>query len=417
MQEILKLGLLVTISIIVLSMVILLFAAVLRRIYNSRKYRQLDELRDLYRKELKDLFLSEADPGDGSDFIAPPTSIKWEAIENVLLDLMDDENYREKAGALLDRLGYISFYEGKFDDRNVITKAFAIDKLGKMRSASSTDKLIPMLKHDDIEIVSVTVRALCKIGSLEGLKGILDRLPVLYEKSLTARKTVEAFLLNFGNRAVPMLLEYAGQSNNAAIKASLLEVLSHIRAGEALPMAVEAFRDEDPEVRAKALKVVATTAVDEDSFDWEQVIPLVNDPVWFVRLHAARALGKKKYPKALDVLGKLLLDENWRVRNAGAVALTNMADASLDTFADVLRPDDSYIRASVSEEIQKTRYVDRLIENLESADGNIREKSREILDIMCSIGFQTPLIRYMETGENEKIKKVLGGILREETES
>jgi HEAT repeat protein len=402
----------ITILLIGSLMLVLLLAAVGRRILHGRKYQKLDVLRAVIKSRL--IELTEANGLDQclSDLRSSPKSIKWRAAEDVLLALIDEEQRRETAKELLGKLGYISYYEGKLESRNIITKSAAIDKLGKMQSVSSTDKLVHMLEHENIEIVSVAIRSLSKIGSIDALKSILERCPKLLRTSLIAKKTVEAFLLNFGMPAVPVIIEHIKGSEDAGCKASLLEVLSHMRTRETLPVAVENLKSEDAEVRAKALKIIASAALDTEDFDWEHVVALTHDPVWFVRLHAARALGNKKYVKAVSALAKLLRDEKWHVRNAAAAALTQMGNAPLDVFLEVLSIDDAYVRGSVCEEIQKTDYVSRLIENLGSYDRDVYGKSREILEVMRSLDFCTPFSQYLEHGDDEKIKLEVEMILK-----
>ncbi len=106
------------------------------------------------------------------------------------------------------------------------------------------------------------------------------------------------------------------------------------------------------------------------------MVSLLDDPVWFVRLQATKALGNLKYKKAIDILGGLLLDKNWQVRNAAALALTNLEDDSIDIFLRVLKYKDAYAKESVCEEIQKTNFISRLIENLRSDQKEIYEKSK-----------------------------------------
>ncbi len=404
----------ITIALVGSLMLALLLAAIGRRILHGKRYRELDLLRALFKRRLMQSIKANELDHALSDLRSHPKSTKWQAGEDVLLALIEDETYREMAKELLGKLGYVSYYENKLKSRNIITKSAAIDKLGKMQSASSTNKLVQMLEHENIEIVSVAIRSLSKIGSMDALKSILERCPKLLRTSLIAKKTVEAFLLNFGMPAVPVIIEHIRRSEDTKLKASLLEVLSHMRTRETLPVAVENLKGEDAEVRAKALKIIAGTASEIVDFDWEHVVALTRDPVWFVRLHAARALGNKKYKKAIPSLARLLRDEKWHVRNAAVVALTQMGDAPLDVFLDVLSIDDAYIRGSVCEEIQKTDYVSRLIENLGSYDKEIYEKSRDILDVMRSLDFCTPFNKYLEHGSNEKIKLEIEVILKKE---
>ncbi|RJP65402.1 MAG: hypothetical protein C4532_17720 [Candidatus Abyssobacteria bacterium SURF_17] len=416
MQAILKLILELVISLTILSIIVLFLAASIRRWLHARRYRQLDELRDNFRREIPELIRSTEMEQLKAQFQYEPKSLEWIALEEVLLELMSEEGCRDKGREFFNALGYGAYYEDKLRRSNIIIKASAIDKLGKMQCVAAVPKLVTALDSNAIEIISVTIRSLSKIGALEGLRGILERLPDLFQKSMVTRKTVETYLPSFGPGAVPMLIESVQAASDPAIKASLLEVLTQIRGVSALPLARACLQGEDPEVRARALKLIGTIAPEQEEFDWDCVVASARDPVWFVRLRAAKALGNKKYEKAIPALAELLLDEKWFVRNAAATALTRMENAPLGEFLRVLRSSDTYARGSVCEEMQKTNYVDRLIENLASPDNVVYEQSGEIIDVMCSLKFCTPFTRYIEQGDNEEIKGKIRNFLKREVE-
>jgi HEAT repeat protein len=411
-REVLRLLLSGVISAVALLIVVLLVSAVLRRIVHGTRYRRLDRQRPLYRKELEGLLVSGAISRRLYFFRARPWSVKWLAVEDALLDLMDDGSFRDAARRLFDELGYVACYEGRLRSSNAITRASAIDKLGRMRSAASVGRLLGMLDSGSAETTAVTIRALSRIGSFDALEGILKRLPGIVDRSLATQKTITAFLINFGPPAVPLLMELAERQLNPAISAIVLEVLSQLRSKKALPLAVMGLDDESPEVRAKALKLLGRTVPEESDLNWKRVREMLDDKVWFVRLHAARAVGSKKYEEAVPNLVKLLADDSWRVRNAAATALTNMGDTALDAFLEVLRSDDPYVKGSVCEEIQKTGYVSRLIRNLDDGEErNARKKSREILQTMCEMNFRSPFHLYLERGESEELKTKIREIL------
>lgn len=383
---------------------ILIITAILRRLSHSRKYKELDRQRKIYRARLLNALRSGQTLKAIAFFSSPPRSIKWQAIEDVLLDLINEAGYREDIKNMLDRLGYISYYERQLNGSSII-KASAIDKLGKMLSESSIGKLAVMLKDKDPEVIAVTIRALSRIGSIKCLITILERLPYLLKKELVSRKTIKTSLIMFGIDTVPVFLEYGEKYKNPTIISIILEVLAHFHTKEALPFAMNNFKNINAEVRAKALKVIGMTAPDLEDFDGGRLLPMLDDPVWFVRLQAAKALGNIRYTKASVMVGGLLLDEKWQVRDVAAMALTKFGNASIDIFLRLLRYKDIYAKESICEGMEKTDFVYRLIENLDSDDREIYEKSKEILHIMGSLNFITPLLEYMKKGENGKIRK------------
>jgi len=407
---------LIVIIALVFSLIALFLAmTIFRRAYNSRKYRLLDKKREFFRNKLAGLFESGSFSDRMEEFIAPPKSIDWLAIEHVLVDMIEEGRYERAAKELLLKLDYPKFYESRMLSNNIIRKASAIDKLGKIRSGRSMEKLVGMMDVDDPEIISVTARSLGRIGAPEGLQAILTRTPRLLSRNLATRKTVETVLKNFGASSVPTLIGFGSRFADPASKASLLEVLSNMGAREALPFAAEHLGHPDAEVRSKALKVIGAVGTALTEPDMETVRGCLDDPVWFVRLQAAKALGILKCLEAEDALAERLLDGNWQVRNAAAMALAGIDHRALEIFLRTLESTDDYAKESICEEIEKTEYVGKLIENLDSADPDIHERSRNILRIMCSLHYSTPLREYLKTGTNERIRKHLEFLVGEET--
>jgi HEAT repeat protein len=415
MHDKLRLILIIIIVSIILLILIFFFSAALRRLINSYKYRKLDRLRDFYQSKLRKAIETKEVFNTIHEFRSSPRSLKFQAIEHILLDLIQKDPFREDVKILCNKLGYLTYYEKKLKSRNSITRASAIDTLGKMLSESSIDKLATMLGTKNSETISVAVRSLSKIGSLKGLKRLLDHLPELYKESRIAQKTIETSLTAFGSDAIPVLIEYGRSYDDIKIKASIMEVLSTLPiTDKSCSFALDNLKNTDAEVRAKALKVLGLVDTSSVEFDHSLLVPLLDDPVWFVRLQATKAIGKIKYKKAIDMLGGLLLDQNWQVRNAAALALTKFEDESINTFLRALRYRDSYAKESVCEEIQKTNFVSRLIENLLSEQRDVYEKSREILSIMHALHFSTPLTEYLSKGRAERIKQEINLIVHRE---
>jgi hypothetical protein len=405
--------LLAFLAFLLLVILSVLGATIYRRAAALRRYRILDRNRERYGKRFRELIDEGKSVGEFSAFAFPSRSAEWHAVEHVLFGLVADRRYESAGAALFDKLGYRSHYERKLENRNIIVKSSAVEKLGRMRCEASTGKLVPLLDEQSGEIVPVTVRALSKIGTLVALEGILDRLPDLYSRAFVSRKSIESSLRNFGPAAVPDLVRYGDLYVDPVSRASVLEVLGVLGAPEALPFAFRNLHHEDSEVRAKALKVVGAAGGGLPPGEKERVVALLGDPVWFVRLQAAKALGILRHDKAEAVLAKRLLDANWQVRNAAATALVLTSANAIGIFLDTLGATDRYAKESVCEEIQKTDFVYRLIDNLDSPGRDTYGKSREILKIMASLGYGTPLREYLESGADDRIRRELALIVQQ----
>lgn len=399
-------------ALIVLAIMAFTFASIIRRLVRSKRFKTLDRLRKIYREKLKDvIFSGRFQPEVLQPFRVSPKSLDFQAVEDVLFELMKNKKYEEEIKEIFNQLGYISYYENRISHRNKMIKLIAIDKLGKMKSQGSVKAIGDQLKNRDPEIITVAIRALANMGTPESLKIILNSLPSIYENWFITRKALENSLLKYGQQAIPFLLEYLEKIHNPKIIAIILDILSHFSDESAWLKAFAYLTHDNPEVKAKALKVISGLPEKIGLEEIAKIVPLLQDPAWFVRLHAVRVLGKVKNNKIQYALGSCLFDNHWRVRNEAANVLANLNRESLDIFLQALKYEDRYVRETICEEMEKTHLVYRLIENLGQAEGEDYQKSKEILSIMHLTKFSTPLYEYLRVGQNEKIKDEIRNIL------
>jgi HEAT repeat protein len=395
-----------TIAALVLLIAVLLLASIVRRVLNDRKYRKLDDLRQDYERRLTKELGQEGWVVQEEAFHARPGTLDWQAVEHALFVVASEGKFAEQAKDLFQRLGYAAFYEKQLTRRNVLIRASAIDKLGRMRSTASTPKLLALLDEKDPEILSVTVRALGRIGTEDALTAIIGRLPHLLNRALVTRKAMETTLLNFGESAIPYLIGYQAESSDPWIISCILETLSHLASdARSVSLAIEHLQSPNAEVRSKALKLLGRAGKNAPRNLADLVLPLLADPTWFVQLQAAKSAGLLGLTAAAGPLGKLLFDKNWRVRGEAALALTRLGHAAMDVFLEALSMSDGYAKESICEEIEKAGFSDRLIENLRGDEESLRSKSRDILGIMHRLQFSTPLLAYLMDGTDERIKQ------------
>jgi HEAT repeat protein len=405
----------IVVSIILLLIAALLFASVLRRVRNARTYQKLDILRLEYQHRVQ-----QAIHTGGMDILKEvlytrPGSLAWRAVEDVLLGLQTDPIRSAELKLLFLHLGYVAYYEKRLTGRNVLSRASAIDKLGRMGAEQSVPKLCALLDDRNLEILSVTVRALSRIGLKAGLLAIVERLPNLLGRSQVTRKAMETALLNFGQQAVACLVECHSHDTDPWIMSCVLETLSYLPPDtRSANLALEHLGSSHAEVRSKALKVLGRTGTTGTLCPPGQVLPLLEDPVWFVRLQAVKTAREIVGEAAARPIGKLLFDSNWRVRSEAALALTRLGDCAVDVFLDALMTKDTYAKESICEEIEKTHCMDRLIEALGADDEAMRKKSWEILRIMHSLRFSTPLTEFLVGAGSERIKGEVRRLLQTE---
>lgn len=413
MDENLKVVILVVALCFILAMIgFLLLASVFRRARHNKVYRDLDALRQKHRLLLAPSPAPRAAGELEAALRARPGSLAWRAVEEVLLEEASDGGSREERRALFRGLGYTAFYEKRLAARNIVARAAAVDKLGRMGSAESLPKLVTLLDDKHPEIAAVTIRALSRLGLNEGLLAIMERLPALLGGSLVTRKAMETALLGFGEQAVACLAEYHSRDTDPWIMSCVLETLSHLPPDtRSAYMAIEHLVSPNAEVRSKALKVLGRPGA---VCLPEHILPLLDDPVWFVRLQAVKTLKERAGTAAARPVGRLLFDRNWRVRSEAAQALSQLGDSAVDVFLHALRASDVYAKESICEEIQRTRCIDMLLDDLGREDEALRAKARDILRIMHGLRFSTPLVEFLEGAGNERIKGEVRRLLEAE---
>ncbi len=113
-----------------------------------------------------------------------------------------------------------------------------------------------------------------------------------------------------------------------------------------LPTLKKLSTDKDADVRA----MVAT------AFSWipdrqytEVIIKLLKDPVWFVKVQAARTAGIFREPELIANLSQLMHDKHFWVRNAGAIGLMKYGKEAVPDLEKLLKDKDRFARNKAAE--------------------------------------------------------------------
>ena len=394
----------VIITVFCLILVSVLFS-VIRRVSNKRRYEKLDKLRDTFRP-LITAGITSGSIGSIHHYIKKSKlragSPEWAALEDVLLELSEKNGQKNYSRKLFDEFGYTRHYQNQLlQDGSSIVLSSAADKLGRIGDPSVIEALVNLLTHKKPEVVTVAFRALCRIGTVNALHHVLFSLPALLENRRVTVKTIQTSLLLFGPWAGDELLHYARKTDNPEILAVIFETLITFPAKpEVFEFTLKKLSHPDPELRGKALRLIARGGMGTISYDPEVFSQLLHDPVWFIRLQTAKTIGKIKCKNFVDMLKKLAIDERWQVRDAAALSLAELGDASLDAFLELLETPDRYAKESIAEEIQRTGFVLSLINYIGDADSEKKAKAKRILTSMHRMGFSTPLREAVENGKS-----------------
>ena len=295
--------------------------------------------------------------------------------------------------------------------------------LGRIGSRLAIPDVVRLLDDSSPRVRTAAIDALGSLASfrddqsLQGLLRLLDRLgqgragaegslrPDLPFPALTSA------LAAHGSEAVPALIARL-RSGQDVVRAIAADALANIpeRPAHATDALLDALRDVDPEVRARAARAVARTGSADPLIP---VIHALGDRVWFVRLQAARALGSLGYPRAAGALVTALLDESWQVRAAAADALRRLGPSAMMTLADTLLASrDRYAKEQIVEELQRTPMLRQQIDALEDEADTGLAAHRFLVEV-ARHGVTTVLIDELRGHASTAVRRRLVSVLGE----
>ena len=121
-----------------------------------------------------------------------------------------------------------------------------------------------------------------------------------------------------------------------------LEALGDASDGGAVPLARAWLPSSDPELRATAARVLGKL---RDADSAPAILALLRDPVWFVRVAAAKALeGLPADGPVSEALSRALSDPEWWVRARAAHALSCCGRLGIEALLDAVGGSDRYAR-------------------------------------------------------------------------
>lgn len=241
---------------------------------------------------------------------------------------------RSRLVAILDAAGYAEPPLRDLRSASALVRARAAMTLGGMKAAVARGALVERFLHDrSAEVRIVAAEALGEIGDVPSVELLLAaiREPTRYHEL-----RISAVLSRLGLDAVPAL-EKELADGDVRIVLLVLDILIDI--GMVIdPVPVEdALRHLSAEVRARAAELLGVCgAVDSIG----ALVVACDDPEWFVRVRAVKALGRLGVPDNPDLVGdyfgvlqRALHDAVWYVRRHAASALANAGSDGRELLA------------------------------------------------------------------------------------
>jgi HEAT repeat protein len=207
-----------------------------------------------------------------------------------------------------------------------------------------------------------------------------EQIAALKDEDWAIREEAAAMLGTLRDPRAVMPLVSMLRDSDRAVREAAIGALTAI-GPDSVPALGPCLTDPQLAVQEAASAVLASIA-DERVLD--QLLAALGNKDWIVRMHAAKALGRIKDPKAIEPLIPLLQDKVKAVREETTTALVAIGDAAIPSLLAALADTDWLVRLHAVEALGKMKSA-AAVEPLLSALFNDRDAAvRE--DIVRALG-------------------------------
>ena len=252
----------------------------------------------------------------------------------------------------------------------------------RLLAASGQDRFLPVLENaaedQDLAVADAVLGALARHPS----RGAAEILVKALRSGRRPESRLARYLDQFSS-PIGALLQPLLEDPEARIRYWAATLLStHASPEEVAPQLVRLTKDRDGLVRKAAISSLADLQVPAAA---ETATGLLKDPVWYVRAHAARAIGRLGCADRVDEVAKLLADREWWVRVAAKEALEEMGPVVWRQLVPYLDHRDAFARNGAAEILQNNGVLDSLLV-LESATASPSPEKIALLRKIAAAG-------------------------------
>ncbi|HEV2176033.1 MAG TPA: HEAT repeat domain-containing protein [Terriglobia bacterium] len=316
-----------------------------------------------------------------------------------------------KSGNLLERLTPLRF----------VGRAESAQNLGLVRHTPSWRVLVNALDDPSLDVRASAATALSLIQAPESVPALVERLQAVAlspSPALSVRQ-IKAVLVRFPvERSLDLLPSL--RHSHPRVRYLATDIIRGMVEREAaadsgFTLAPECFAlelaevflsqlvaDTNPDVRARAAAVVARLS---DARAEPALRCLLDDPEWFVRLHAVRSLGDAPRPGLLDSVTQTLTDSNWRVREASSRTLLQWGGPGIRRLLEhFLVTDDAYSREQIAELLERAGLISPLLRQRGEGDD---ERGSGAMEALIEQGTVGTLLTTIEALDGERQRTLL----------
>ncbi len=380
---------------------LLIGAAIGRRIKRERNFKIVDSFRQQSRTRLASLAAGETGYAELLDYFQTMVSPPYvRDVERILLELLSEPRYAPAIQQLAEDLGMVALWQHGVQgtaslparDKSLKVppqrprshiRAWNAQNLGRLAHRPSWELLLSALNDPHRDVREAALRSLGAIEEPKSFPFLVEHLrqcaasavPSLPERAFMS--ALACFPPQLANHFYP-LLEDADVRVRLAAARALREMLARASGraqAETSQLSPKLCRlvltrlanEPNPDLRAAAADLLASVGSEAVAV----LARMTEDNEWFVRLHAVRALGRCHEEAAVPALSARLTDAQWRVREAAARALASLGPKGAELLEqNFLSVRDEYAREQIIEALETSGWLDEMAARCAAVNGN-----------------------------------------------
>jgi HEAT repeat protein len=230
-----------------------------------------------------------------------------------------------------------------------VRRAIAVGQLGYLHPSIAAPLMIRALRDPSPLVISVAADSLAHSGSATGLQPLLELLRrAINEENVAPERGAKAALVMLRPDPADLVTAYSS-TGSKRFRMAMLDVLHRSHCGSNVEQKlshcalVEALRDPDAEIRARAVRLIPILEVESDA-----TAAALTDESPLVRMRAVDVALSSD----LEVLAQVH-DERWRVREAATGVLWSGSGVNRQQLLDkLLSTQDVYAAEQIMERLQ-----------------------------------------------------------------
>jgi HEAT repeat protein len=296
----------------------------------------------------------------------------WRMVARIAADPSSDSEHAEALARYVLRTDEQAVLDAARDKRMGWRTVEAVRILARADHPESYPALEQLLANDDEEVTAAAATILGEMRHEQATLLLINALqtqacPARWVSALLERRKVPVRLLR------PLLDDSRPGVREAAIR---LLAKSKVSDGRVDPDLLELCDDPVADVRAAAARALGERRSPNAVNPLES---LLADPVWFVQVQAARSLGRLHSAGSAGRITKLLASPRWWVRQAAKDALVELGPDVRAELVPLLDHPDPFARNSCAEVLQNLGVVDDLVAEASKPSNTSRPSDAAVL--------------------------------------